>query len=89
MRHIIISQAIDGKWMEVIKLEVEEDASTEDIVQGIKHIRDEIFNTLSHVKIFGKTECAIISKDHGPINIHLSQEGRDKKGKILNFVKEE
>jgi len=81
MRHIIISQAINGKWMEVIKLEVEEDASTEDIVQAIKQIRDEIFNTLSH-KIFGKTSCAIISKDHGPINIHL----RDKTGKVLNLV---
>ena len=90
MRHIIISQAINGKWMELISFPVDEETSYEDVVNDILEIKKIIIDSNTVVTLNSHKEVAIFNLNHGPVNIHyLNTNEYDKRGKVLKFQKED
>ena len=87
MRKITVSQAINGKWMELISFLVDEETSYEQVANDMLEIKKLIINS-DIATLDSHKEVAIFNLNHGPINIHYINESTTK-AQVLKFPKED
>jgi len=88
MKTISVHQAINGRWLELIKFVIPPIPLDDDreIMQDIKELSTKIINDDNYTILQNDTSVAIINKSHGPININYID--TEKRGQVIKFHKE-
>jgi len=66
--YIIVKQFLLGQWVELIRLEAEEDLDQEQIDESLTTIKDIIFDH-DKVNISNETSVSIFNRSDGPVKI--------------------
>lgn len=65
---LIVTQFLEGKWEELIRLDAESDINEDQIKQSLVEMKDFIFNN-DKVNISNETSVVIFNREDGPIKI--------------------